>query len=277
MNFLLARCSCAILVVASLLIIVGCTPPPGTATSSPVERYVKSGQAQAKRNDFAGALAAFNQALALDLNNAAVHYELAGLYENDLNFPEKALYHYTRVLEINPEYRWADIIKDRLPELRMRVSSGNIPMVPCSELEEQIVELHRTLAQKNAELQQQADLNNELRQSIRIGQASRGQPAQQPVVTQTRSTPRQTPPTSLPRSEDRQITSSTSQTQTQPPSQSPLRYTPPSQIRHTVVRGDTLYSLAKRHGIQVQDIVQANPGLVPEDIKIGHMIIIPTR
>ena len=162
MNSPLTKRTWAILAVSCLAAILGCTPPPGTGSASPVERYLKSGQEQARRNDFTGALAAFNKALALDLDNAAVHYELAGLYDNDLDSPEKALYHYTRVLEINPEYRWADIIKDRLPSLRMRVSSGNIPLVPCPELEKEIVDLHRSLAVKNTELQHQVDQNQDL-------------------------------------------------------------------------------------------------------------------
>ena len=190
MNSPLTRFTCVVLVVLCLAAITGCTPPPGTGSASPVERYLKSGQEQARRNDFTGALAAFNKALALDLDNAAVHYELAGLYDDELDSPEKALYHYTRVLEINPEYRWADIIKDRLPNLRMRVSSGSIPLVPCPELEKEIVDLHRTLAEKNLELQQQVDQNQDLRRQIRVFQVQQTVTQPPQTVTERPSQPR---------------------------------------------------------------------------------------
>ena len=47
---------------------------------------------------------------------------------------------------------------------------------------------------------------------------------------------------------------------------------------YTVRRGDTLWSIARRHygsGQRWQDIVTANPGLVPEKMRIGQQITLP--
>jgi tetratricopeptide (TPR) repeat protein len=276
MNLPLTKRICAVLVFSVLAAFTGCTPPPGTGSANPVERYIKSGQEQARRNDFTGALAAFNKALALDFDNASVHYELAGLYDNDLNAPEKALYHYTRVLEINPDYRWADIIKDRLPGLRMRVSSGSIPMVPCPELEKEIVDLHRTLAEKNVELQHQVDQNQDLRRQLRVLQVqapTTSQPAQRLTQTDPRQNrqrnpipPADTETTSAP-TPNPNTTRATRDESAENTSRFP--YAPPKSIRYTVLRGDTLYSLGKRYGVGHQKILQANPGLVATDIKVG--------
>ena len=47
--------------------------------------------------------------------------------------------------------------------------------------------------------------------------------------------------------------------------------------RHEVVAGDTLLKLAKRHGIQVDDIVRLNKVSDPRALKIGSTLILPLR
>ncbi|HLF25107.1 MAG TPA: LysM peptidoglycan-binding domain-containing protein [Anaerolineae bacterium] len=49
---------------------------------------------------------------------------------------------------------------------------------------------------------------------------------------------------------------------------------PPTTILHTVQRGDTLFSLARRYGTSVQAIMAAN-GLTNFNIRVGQQLIIP--
>jgi tetratricopeptide (TPR) repeat protein len=277
MNFFPARCNGAALTLFCLLIAAGCTPPPGTGTASPVERYLKTGQAQAQQNDFDGAQASYEKALAIELNNASVHYQLALLFDSDLNQPEKALYHFTRVLEINPEYRWSDMIKDHLPGLRMRVSSGSIPMVPCPELEKTIVQLHKDLATKNEELQRQANQIEEVRRRYQAltsvsPQTPDTQPRQQPAQTEIYAPQPQVPIQPTPTVQETRVAQSAPTGEN-----SRLQYSPPKQIAYKVQRGDTLYSLGRRYGIGHKEILLANPGLTAETLKIGETIVIPVR
>ena len=45
---------------------------------------------------------------------------------------------------------------------------------------------------------------------------------------------------------------------------------------HTIKKGDTLYSLAKRHpGVTVQSLLDANPGIDPKKLQIGQKIQFP--
>ena len=46
--------------------------------------------------------------------------------------------------------------------------------------------------------------------------------------------------------------------------------------RHTVEQGETLYGLAKRYGITVEEIIAANPG-ADKGIKIGQVLTIPSK
>lgn len=47
--------------------------------------------------------------------------------------------------------------------------------------------------------------------------------------------------------------------------------------RHTVARGDTFYRLAQRYGTTVQAIAIANPGVQPNHLQIGQMLVIPLK
>jgi LysM repeat protein len=44
---------------------------------------------------------------------------------------------------------------------------------------------------------------------------------------------------------------------------------------HTVRAGDTFYMLAKRHNISLEDLLAANPGVNPYNLRIGQQICIP--
>lgn len=50
--------------------------------------------------------------------------------------------------------------------------------------------------------------------------------------------------------------------------------------KHVIVKGDTLYSLAKRylgHGRRWKEIQAANPGLDPKKLRVGQEIVIPAE
>jgi murein DD-endopeptidase MepM/ murein hydrolase activator NlpD len=45
---------------------------------------------------------------------------------------------------------------------------------------------------------------------------------------------------------------------------------------HTIASGDTFWTLAQRYGCAVEAIINANPGVVPEQLQIGQVIQLPT-
>jgi len=51
---------------------------------------------------------------------------------------------------------------------------------------------------------------------------------------------------------------------------------PPGGTTHTIMSGDTLYSLARRYNTTVSAIQKANPGLDPRSLQVGRKICIPT-
>lgn len=45
---------------------------------------------------------------------------------------------------------------------------------------------------------------------------------------------------------------------------------------YTIKSGDTLYKIAKAFGIQIERILMANPGIVPNNLKVSQIIVVPT-
>ncbi|MCG0278741.1 MAG: LysM peptidoglycan-binding domain-containing protein [Thermanaeromonas sp.] len=50
---------------------------------------------------------------------------------------------------------------------------------------------------------------------------------------------------------------------------------PPGSTIYTIRAGDTFFNIARRFGISVQDLINANPGVNPEGLLIGQQICVP--
>lgn len=242
-----------------LVLVAGCTPPPGSGDAKSAARYLSAGKSSAQKGDYEGAQAAFEQALLIDPRMAEAHNDLAVLFDNEtqLNSPEKALYHYLRVLELDPNFRWADVIKGRLNALRLRLADSSSRRIVSPALDQEIEELQSRIGEMNqrnlqlrAELDQlKAALANCQAAGIRATTNIPGYALEQPPEPRERIQP--------------------------PPEESvrpSARYT-----IHQFQKGDSLYSLGRRHGIDWQEIVAANPGLDARSIQPGTNIRIPVK
>jgi len=59
------------------------------------------------------------------------------------------------------------------------------------------------------------------------------------------------------------------------PARPPMPPVRPPKRRHTVVSGDTLYLIAKRYSVRLDDLMEENPHLDPYNLMIGTELIIP--
>jgi tetratricopeptide (TPR) repeat protein len=267
----MTRCSATVrgICFASLLLLLaGCIPPPGAGDESQAERFYSTGQAREKRQDFAGAVAAFNQALLADPQLAKAHYALARLYEQQLSSPEKALYHYVRTLELNPDFHGADLIAGRLAGVRMKLASGSVASIPSPTLAAEIDRLQRELDGLRAEHQRVLTENAGLRQALAQLQGRPVGPGSQELSV-------------VPEQQPQRFSDNRTRT-AQPPAQTPVireGVVPPvtAARTHLIQKGDTLFSLQRRYGVPYAEIIAANPGISERNFPAGRTITIPAR
>ncbi|MBI1178666.1 LysM peptidoglycan-binding domain-containing protein [bacterium] len=239
----------------------GCTPPPGATDQTQADGLFESGMRREKISDYSGAVAAFEQALLADPQMARAHYEMATVFDKDLNQPVKALYHYTRALELNPELQGADIISNRLTDVKMRVAGDAVPQIGSPILENQINELQHQVSTLQAENSQLRQANDLLRQQLAGLQRLPTQPIRQVAQANNDSTPQQ--PT-------RDAQPYESRISTDPP--------PAGRTRPYVIRaGETIYGVSKDNGIKMDELKAANPGIAPENFREGRTIYIPLK
>lgn len=49
----------------------------------------------------------------------------------------------------------------------------------------------------------------------------------------------------------------------------------PQMVKYTIRAGDTLWNLAEQYNTTIEAIMAANPGIDPDNLQIGQMIMIP--
>jgi tetratricopeptide (TPR) repeat protein len=72
----------------------------------------------AMMGDYENAVKIFSGVLKIDANHINTHYNLGLIYMQELNRPKDALYHFKRVLEINPNVPQADKVESLIRQLQ---------------------------------------------------------------------------------------------------------------------------------------------------------------
>jgi LysM repeat protein len=234
-------------------ILGGCTPPPSSPVDEQKEPHFLKARNLEVGYDYAGAIEAYHLALGVNPRNSEAHYRLGLLYENNDRDPAAAIYHFERFLWLRPTSEHATVIRQRIlgckQELAKEVSLG----VVSGEMKKQLdglIAKNQDLAEKNQRLE---EANKRLQDLL-----SRTQSV--PTAHNPAAVSSTTPPVSVVRSPT--------------PSPSPP---PPAGSTHTVQRGETYYSIAKRYSVSTTALQAANPGVNPNRLTVGQRLNIPRR
>jgi LysM repeat protein len=237
------------LLIASA-VLTGCLPDSPANVDEQKDAHYLSGRNKVSSLDYNGAIQDFEKALENNPHSASAHFELALLYENQMKDYAAAIYHYERHLKFRPNSDYAE-------HARARIKSCKSDLVKTEILGPVTQQMQRDLERMTSEntLLKQRVENLEAQLSNRAV-AIQAAPATTPQVQAP-------PPRVIAAAETRQT----------PTIAAPST---PSQRRTYVVKeGDMLTSIARQHGVELQKLLQTNPGVQPNKLRIGQVLTIP--
>jgi len=247
-----------VLGVAALCVVAGgCFPSGRSQLDEEKEPYFLAGKSRESAMDFKGAIESFEKAVEVNPHSASAHLELGLLYVKDNQDCAAAIYHFNRYLALMPNAPNEYGVKQRIfackQALAQEVSLGPVTQNLQHEFDQ--------LTEDNKRLRDQV----EALRAANVGrstltEAGAGSSSRSNVVTQ--------------------ISGGTSTTTTSGQSTSTAgagRSTSSGATARTykVLSRDTLASIARKSGVKLEALMAANPGVVPQKLRIGQSLNLP--
>ena len=229
----------AALVLAGMVFILGCEPSGAAASAEDKEPHYLDGRRQLQHSDFEGAERSFHKAPEANPRSSLAHMEIGILYLSRKKDPAAAIYHLQRYLALKQEAPNKNEINGHIEALKGDLAKEVLGS-PKNQPGPVIEELR-------AELNRLASENLALRHQLRASGV-----------------------TPSPQAANNQVGSLQPGTNTQPTRANTSK-------RHKIKSGETLTSISRLHGIQIDKLKQANPGINPAKLQIGQELIIPAR
>jgi len=244
-----------------LLFAAGCIPTRDSSQDEQRDPHFLQGMELLKEADPKGAAAAFEKALTTNPQSASAHFQLGLLFQESLNEPATAIYHYDRFLKLRPKSDRGDIVRQRSNNCKMELAKLFLiaPSTPSvqKELDKLKAEVER-LGLENHQLRRQVELlssQSPNRNPPAPTAAAPTPPAPRiPLAASIAPAPPSTPPT---------------------PAPAPKSAKDPATRSHVVKSGDTPATIARQHSVKLEALLAANPGLDPKRLKIGQTLTIP--
>lgn len=238
------------------VVLSGCLPGGDDDLDEQRDPNFLAGKAYLNTFNYRAAAEAFEKALESNPRSASAHFELGLLYEQKLaveNSPAIAIYHFDKFLQLRPNSEHAQIVKQKILACKREIAK---PFTVEPGTQPYLREYERLKAE-NLQLKSQLELWHVYYSNLMTkGQAVVAAPAQ---GADTKGV----------------VASSTPQPPIQPlPSQLAQQQ---QFIKYTVQAGDTMAGIAKKHGVSLNALFAANPGVDPRRIKIGQVINVPVK
>lgn len=247
-----------------LVLTAGCIPTRDSSQDEQRDPHFLQGMELLKEADSKGAAAAFEKALTTNPQSASAHFQLGLLFQESLNEPATAIYHYDRFLKLRPKSDRGDIVRQRSNNCKMELAKLFLiaPSTPSvqKELDKLKAEVER-LGLENHQLRRQVELlssqsPNRNPPAPTVASPTPPAPAapRVPMAASIAPAPPSTPATQAP---------------------APKAAKAPATRSHVVKSGDTPATIARQHNVKVESLLIANPGLDPKRLKIGQTLAVP--
>lgn len=260
--------------------LVGCNRlPEGEAVAEVNEPAYEEGKRLIRQGREQAALAEFSRVIATRKDGAPEsHLEVGLLYQLEVKEPIAAIYHFRRYLELKPNSPQADLVRQRI-DAATRDFARTLPAQPLENqtMRKDLLDVVDQLQRENTRLKDEVATLRGNRSTSRgtvadlsVGPANSG--AGLPAAPTAAPTPFSRAP----------ISAATDRAVARP--QRPAESTPPPTAEptriHTVVKGDTLYGLARHYysdSTRAQDIYAANRNKMrsQNDLQVGMRLVIP--
>ncbi|MBA4149343.1 MAG: LysM peptidoglycan-binding domain-containing protein [Verrucomicrobia bacterium] len=249
--------------LAGSLLLGGCLPASRALNEQEDSNYL-NGRARVSSLDYRGAIEEFEKAIANNPNSSSAHLELALLHEEQMHDYAAAIYHYEKHLKLRPKSEYAERAKERIKSCKMDLVKTEV-LGPVNQGMQR--ELER-LANENIALKQRIEtLESQLnaRQAAAVQAVRQATPVPQPQ-TQAVAQPQAV-------AEPRPSAASTVL-------ESPRQTSAPQRAAqnprvHIVKSGEKLTTIARDYGVDLNRLMQANPGVSPTRLQIGQSLKIP--
>ena len=264
------------------LALSGCFPSADSQVDEEKEPHFMRASNLAKSMDFKGAVEMYEEALKVNPNNSRAHYELAILHESQETVadPAAAIYHYQRFLRLNPRAGNVDVVKSHINGCKLEIakSISALPLTPAVQRD-----YERTLAENR-------DLKTRLTQwmAYAASHSGPGMAPSGPAVTNPAPPAAYVPPAPARPAPGAAVVPAPGRPDTTritaPPVGAPggagltNRVVPAPAARTYVVKaGDIPSRIASKHGITLDALLAANPGLSAKHMQIGQTLTIPAH
>jgi LysM repeat protein len=259
-------------VLLLLLCAAGCIPTRDGTQDEQREPHFLRGHESVRQRDYKGAAEAFERALEANARSASAHFELGLIFEQHLNDPATAIYHFERFLKLRPTSDKAEIVRQRVNNCKMELAKFFLIAPNAPSVQKEMDKLKTEVERLGLE-------NHQLRRHVEVltaqSAARGGAPTTAPVSIAAAQAIPATKPAAVAPNPTRPATTSVAFTA---PVAAPKHPKVPAPVTrtHTVKQGDIPETIAKRYGVKLDLLLAANPGLDPRRMKIGQSVNIPT-
>jgi LysM repeat protein len=257
------------LLAAACFVAGGCSQMDQGAMDEEKEPHFVLGKARVNAMNYTGAIEAFEESLEANPHSAQAHFQLAMLYENQESDPASAIYHYQQYLKYDPKAENADLITQHIATCKQQLATDVLQLPSTPAVQQQLEKL--------------AAENRSLHDQLAQWQAAYFALKTNPPVAPNNVAPQNnfsTPPQATSLTPDDVTTANpAAPSRATASAQKPAAPAPqkiPAARTHKVVTGETLAAIARKHGVSLQALEEANPYVNPKKLKAGQVLNLPS-